>query len=454
MDCTLSSIDRWMPDIYVRQILCFSSGDHESAIAILRAGLEKTIAQLRFLSASIRRNDNCKTRSSLQIGDSEYDIDEIFSCQDLSDVLDFGSLREAYFPVQLFDAAYLTPPSPPPIAAAGAAPVTRVRVTCVKNGLLVCVCLHHCAVDMAGFGTVLKVWAASTNGENYNILQPACLDRRALSRLISNEHAKDLSHEFHLVQAPDEQSPKVESQKRAGSDPSELETALVYFSPDSLRQLKAEAHKHFHLSPSGWLSTNDALTALVWCSLKAAREPEAEAAGLSTIRISMNIRKLMDPPLPQDYIGNAVAMAWPTATNGMLFQGANDLETMMQVAGTIRTSLLDVSADHVRSLVVHHLDMKLDVPGVVWGLPTLDTLITTWAEQATYSLEWHPTIGNCEAVRHAKMKTEICLILPRLSDGGLEMMIPLKKDVMKRLRKTPLLQRFAIWRSSCKECDC
>jgi hypothetical protein len=80
---------------------------------------------------------------------------------------------------------------------------------------------------------------------------------------------------------------------------------IWYLSPTSLAQSKKHATK---VDTVEWISTYDALCGLFWCRLIAAKGLGGQAADISKVFMSIDIRQRLKPSIHPQYIGNAVDM--------------------------------------------------------------------------------------------------------------------------------------------------
>ncbi len=471
----LSIIDSLMPRLYIRQMHCFPSTDPLIS-EILKDGLRETITSIPFLAASVIKCSSQK--GALKMGGPFSTIDEIFSCHEHLEGMNYSALKEASFPLEPLNASFLSPLLPaPPVPEP--APVMRVRMTRVERGFILYICIHHCVVDVNGLAALLKVWAAHcrNTSDKEVLVDPDCLDRTALlgsSKVSSSVRPAEIWYRPRYRPTGKEISLLFTSLNRTlrsclikclvplapvPSTP-DSETALYYFPAKTLKELKVEVLKHAVAAGVEWLSTNDILSALVWSAAMQARgtswQPNIQSR--STVGMSVDIRGRLEPPLPNSYIGNAIGICWVTISRKSLLSAADPAspQALAKVATSIRKSLSGVDNARMRNLVAY-VEGQQDLTKLSWGSPTTDFMVTTWAGQDSYGLDWGEVIGKCEAIRARKLAiTDYCVILPRhpsqgcdeASSGGLEVMISLRSDRMRRLQAGKLMNAFAQLRCS------
>lgn len=363
-------------------------------------------------------------------------MDEILTFHDFSSAASYEDLRSKDFFMERLEMLGLASESPPAVASskAGTTPALVVEAKLLSGGVILCVWLHHYVSDMTGIGVFLKTWARNTHEERAIEIDPVALDRSMINRLgsyiaiLANFKSAILAYlAFSKDSAPT-------------PTPPEREIITLHFSHDSLLKLKATVTKHIVDIP--YISTNDALCALLWSCITTANNPTAKSASLSTLKTVANIRSRVNPPLPPNYVGNALYSLRPTTTHGRLLAATRTAAALGPIAIAIRRSILGVTDGVVRAIIMGILqrtDPDAAPPRIMSSV-----LITSWAEQGIMAEEWRG-MGKCEAVRPVRRArvSNVATIWPKRLDGGLEVGVALTRDELARLQEMETLGEFA-----------
>ena len=237
-----------------------------------------------------------------------------------------------------------------------------------------------------------------------------------------------------------------------------IQSNIFIFSRTKLAELKSMASKKERdENGSGWISTNDAICSLLGCCVHSASTLDAEDHDKQAIiGIAVNMRQVLDPPLPSDSIGNVLnclRIAVPRKT----------IEPtpvrVTEIAHLIRQEIKLLDQENYRR-TISFLKSLPDISRVDMSLPKSQDVIgiTSWSKQNFYELDWGNTVGTrIERVRAcmAPFIKDFAIILPELNTPpletdhcGLEVLIWLEESQMKRLKQDQLFNRFAEWRCS------
>lgn len=270
----LSTLEQISPQAYVRFILCFglpSGFTHDELTRILCQSLEATAAKIPVLNClvvSVTDSHGRETKD-LRQGDGT-----MFNVKDLTgNRMDFGTIRSKGFPSHFFDGELLCPTGV--FAAPGSpVPVFLAQANLITGGLLLGLSAWHGALDATAISTILGLWALNCNAiqepqkkslDSYTLAADA-FDKSRLSKSSPNEGGTIDSHpEFLLL-------PETPTSLPSGLTLT-LKTQIFYLSPTSISALKELASpKNSAKTQSGhtWISTNTAISALVWKSVMAA----------------------------------------------------------------------------------------------------------------------------------------------------------------------------------------
>ena len=260
-----------------------------------------------------------------------------------------------------------------------------------------------------------------------------------------------------------------------------------FFSRASLVELKqlatnSRSEKH----PLEWISTNDALCSLLRCCIASARRTKPEQSDISTVTkksvtdkgtdtstvvretdtntsegrddpesalcVVMNVRHLMQPPIPAGSISNVLFLPWLYVPGSTLRSTESNVA---EFAFQIRRQLRHIDENAIR----HVLASLASVPDIgrvaMRGRRSTSVndilVITSWRGQDFYDLDWGKAIGRVERVRYCRLaSTNLCIIMPEIKGNvltedqkGLEVYVALSEEELSRLKKDSLFTRFA-----------
>lgn len=456
----LTPLDEIMARGYHSLVLCFElPPESESALVLksLKKGLDRTVRALPFLAGEVTLRKGGEENGKLEIRRRLQPLVEL-KTKDLTKSgsgwnTSFRDLCERNIPVSFLEGRFFSPihAQPEPNKPAR---VMMVQATLIEGGMLLVACFHHSAMDGAGAASVLTHWArfcelnvatvVDVGKVETTTIAKEIVDRQPLMRSPSMTQSKE--HPEYRLRAS-----KTPSVGTLPLSPPNMKLSIFHLPPESLRELKACVPQ----DKDQWTSTNDALSALLWSSITRARYPEPTLANRSDnaqgfhskLFIAVNGRSRLSQPLPDDYIGNMTLSAITSSPLSEVSARPPDLEA---IAIRIRHSITVIDEEYIRSAIAL-IDATPDVRDIEQNADyhcSRDLLITSWAAQPLLRTDWGPMLGG--APRYIRiLKSEfdgICIVLPRLEDGGLEVVVGLEQAQMARLQVDEDFGRFATLR--------
>lgn len=445
----LSPVDHLSPRIHVPKLLYFASEASPDAIVeSLREGLTKSIAALPILGGTVELLQGAKQKGTLAIQAPFCTAKDILSVRDVRNEYAFDHIKSRHFPPDAINIDAFT-------SDTGANPsrVLLAQENIIRGGVVLVLAIHYCVVDETGIFDVVTLWSTFCSGKDgSSLVKPEWTNRTAF---IKGEGTGRLSDhpEFNLL-------PEEKSATRAAkateyiSKASASSSVIFFFSDEPLAQLKNAAGKERN---EDWISTNDALCALVWSRVTKARSKVGMGdATYSMFNMVVNGRSRMDPPVPEECMGNVVFVSKAFLPLEPLVSGLG----LSEIASTIRKSVLEVDNPLIKDKI-HAVSLVDDIGRLAPGgynsfQRHLDC--TSWANQGYYSLEWGNTLGGrYERVRWRKIISDgIFVIFPRIPPGfgsegncgGLEVYLGLHQEHLDYLRTDHIFNQYAQWRHS------
>ncbi|SPO01824.1 related to trichothecene 3-O-acetyltransferase [Cephalotrichum gorgonifer] len=424
----LTPLDMNMPRVYgARWIMCFHlppGTDKAQVYKDLRTGLAHTIISIPWIAGNIGPEEGSNSADNrVQIVDSSDGVK--FPFKDLTGVLpSYEDLEKDGFPLSKLSTEDLGPIGVLPTTASP--PVLAAQANFLENGLLLTVGVHHAACDASSLEDIVSTWAHNTEAAGGSLSfmahDPLSSDRSPLMERTPGANIADFP-EY-----------KIDTQPQAGPPPGfqfpAMSSRVFHFSPESLAGLKASAAA---------FSTHDALCAFLWRQMTLARRipgvspdpPSSEER--SALAFAVNIRGRASPPLPPTYMGNASML---TITDRLPASAIILGDGLPRAAAAVRNSLGVFGSPARVPLTIGLLASRPDPTDFRLAYHAFlgpDVVATSWADLKVYEKSWG-ALGTVGAFRVPGEGADgMIMILPRLRDGGLEVVVGLELGAMERL---------------------
>lgn len=450
----VSALEQTSPPYWNRSLYCFklpSDYKKEEIQGILREALKATFSDLPVLTGQLISVDDEKQPGKKDVtpgGNEELFVKDLTSTS-----LDYDHLKANRFPLSAFDDGtfWATPCMPGP---GDKCPVFAAQANFIKGGWLLGISFWHLIMDGTALAIALRVLA-----QNCLLVQSPSSQGQAGSKLPSDIYNKLRLHESgpeYKGLLSDHPEYTFFPEVPTGPPPfatTSLKVDVFHIPPASLKDLKAAAtavvETETHAKEPMWVSTNDAVSALIWRSLMVAtyEGTEYEDKALSCCQVAVNCRSKMNPPLPDDFFGCALTFG----TNYLPISSILVPGSLSTMALMIRQSIMKVTAPYIESVIatMHNVpDYRRFIPTSFVDLLGRDTVQTSWSAFPLYGYDWGQALGGkCERVRAPRlgMFNGLQTILPALPEsqgGGYEVMIGLEPHVMERLKKDPVWSEY------------
>ncbi|CZT50811.1 uncharacterized protein RSE6_11867 [Rhynchosporium secalis] len=438
----LSELDQIMPRLYMRWLLCFpiteASPSKAAIVDLLENGVKAAVEKLPILQGIVVPKPLDSSRLEVHIPKDSHVYElriQHHDCDNDNTFPTYDSLREADFAPSSLPDRLLTPPDIDPN------PVFDMMATFIRGGLLLCIKFHHAVVDGVGLALVIKYLAQncyklSVRDSSTPIIPPS-IDRAILPPRRTPCTRKTTG--FNVVDL-DEAGCK--SAKEYGA----MTSHTFRFSSESLRILKGICQ-----NPVSMISTQDALTALLYGSVSHARglrftmESDEVTTIPSIMGIAVNGRGRLEPPAV-DYTGNFTmyaAFACPISlpTENITRQSFKDLDKLSKhlnlpaLASQSRAAITAVTHDSIVSVIstaASLQDISRLQPAFSNYFQGTDFFITCATDFPVFEQDWW-TGGRVETWR-VPFKKEwdgTCAVLPTKDRSkGLDILLGLREDDM------------------------
>ena len=431
--------------VYTQICLCFSVADassHSAIINTLTNGLERLSASFPWLAGKVvneglgQGNSGIFKIKSLEkiprlvVKDLRYD----------PSIPTMDALRRANFPFSMLDESIFAPrktlPGSPEESALDSLPVFLLQANFITGGLLLTFVGQHHTMDMTGQGQIIHLFSKACRNEQFTSdeLSSGNLARRNLIPLLDDSY-KEGPELARQIMKPTPSQPIFNGTNGHPAPPPLPKCTWAYFTfhPTSLTTLKSLATRAIPL-PSGYISTDDALSAFIWQSVIRARLPRLSPTAESTFARAVDVRHYLD--ISQTYPGLMQNMTYHTYTLEKLVK-----EPLGGVASQLR-SALDPKTSNLgyKTRALATFLNRIPDKNIISFTATLnlsaDIMLSSWAKLDCYELDFNLGLGKPEAVRRPQFEPveSLMYLMPRTLDGEIAVAICLRDEDMERLR--------------------
>ncbi|KAG0036169.1 hypothetical protein BGZ82_004577, partial [Podila clonocystis] len=209
------------------------------------------------------------------------------------------------------------------------------------------------------------------------------------------------------------------------------------FSPTSLASLKSIATETV---PSGFISTDDALSALIWQSIIRVRLARLSPTEKATFARAVDLRGILG--LEVKYPGVVQNMAYNTLSLHQIVD-----EPLGVVASRLRSALDKDALGHYTRAVATHLHRAQDKKTVyILARLTLsaDLMLSSWTKVDCWGVDFNMGLGKSEAVRRPKFSpfASLMYLIPKAPKGEVSAAICLTDEDMDRLKADKEFVKF------------
>lgn len=455
----LSPLDEIIPPLYSAFILTFPCRpeDRESAVKTLSKGWKAVLDEWSFLNSEI----GFSTKRSLRRG--LLKLSKMSSGSDgnvkVSDLTIPGSgwtqsyeqLKNASFPPHQMDAKILAP------AVSGSLLVDQVvtpLINVIPGGLLIAFCWSHSFTDARGCFVILDHWARRCRVSRSEDTS-AVPDQQHPSRRMEDLHLYNGRDLHHLCETelkgrsilwyllglhgtenlnPTSVSPFTLQKSfrhipAAFPLPTSQEAMICVFSftQDKIQDLKNSCSTN----AGSWISSNDALVALLWRSIIRCRFPQSDGpeSAESIVSVAVDGRSLLQPRLPDTYIGNAIFCCMSRLPVRDVVSPSVPLS---HLASTVRSNILRAKDPSTLRDAVNLAAGIRDTSALQIAFKDFagqDLLTTSWTNITFYDMDFGAVIGKPEYFRTPNGQFgHICCFLPRSRKGAVEVSLMLHRQ--------------------------
>jgi hypothetical protein len=438
--------------IYTQICFCFSVADassHSAIINTLTNGLERLSASFPWLAGQVVNEGS---------GEGNTGIFKIKPLEKIPRLVvkDLGhdpsiptmdALRRANFPISMLDETIIAPcktlPGNPNESASDSAPVFLLQANFITGGLMLTIVGQHNTMDMIGQGQIMELFSKACRNEQFTSeeLSSGNLARHNLIPLLDNSY-KQGSELARQIAKPTPSHPISSGTNGNPAPPPKCTWTYFTFHPTSLTALKSLATKTITLT-SGYISTDDALSAFIWQSVIRARLPRLNLTAKPTLARAVDVRHYLD--IPQTYPGLVQNMTYHTYTlQKLVEEPSGAVASQLRSALDPKTSSLGYNTRALATFLSRSPDKSVISFTATLDL-SADLMISSWAKLDCYELDFNLGLGKPKAVRRPRFEPVESLIylMPRTLDGEIAIAICLRDEDMERLRADEEFTKYA-----------
>lgn len=345
-------------------------------------------------------------------------------------------------------------------SASNPAPVVALQVSLVRGGILMDWAAQHNVMDSAGLAQCMRLFACVLSGHD---LPPAALDwgnrdRRDMIRPLGP--GETVMEHAHLRRAP---IPGGRALPLSSATFAAFEWCDFHVSAKSLAALKSLATRELETlaqqqdhgtgtatATPPYVSTNDALTALCWQRIAAARIQLGRPAGqVSKIARAFDVRRLMG--VPAEHMGHMIYIAATKMTLGDLggrgSRESQESSGLGRIAAALRGDLAAASSElEVRSFVT--LVARTRDRSTISFSGEFDPAVdvgTSSCFAIKYAYEYGPELGMPDFMTRPRFTPlpSTVYVMPELREGGTHVMMSLRPDEIEIIKRDEMWSRYA-----------
>ena len=310
-------------------------------------------------------------------------------------------------------------------------PVLAIQLSHIEGGVILGFVTHHTTCDMTGMGSILSLFNKACHNEPFTNSDLKIGNRRLDSpiQLLEEEIKVQGNPRLEMQVAPELDENHVPPAHLPPPRPCTWE--YFSFSSSSLAALKAKAMEGFPEGGPAFVSTDDALTALIWQCVTRARgqHSESEECGSICAR-AIDVRPFLG--LPLNYPG---MMQNETYTKALPRELKN--LSLGALACKLRQDLIaeDLKRDTqaLITLMTHDSDKRkyFFACGVDW---MRDTMISSWSKVDGYNMDFGLGVKpTCVKRPRFNPIPGLVFMMPKRGDGEISVAIALHDKDMENL---------------------
>jgi len=353
----------------------------------------------------------------------------------------FEELKRAGATLDLLSDSDLTP-QPRYAQGVGPHPTFDFRASRIKGGLVLCFSIVHKVLDGTSTATIIHKFAQESLKSSTSLpgTEESVLSRDGMIVPLLELPLPDNATDVVEPPAPYRLLPETSK----APDPTDAVCKFFVIPQHKLAALKRACSG----ASTGFISTNDAVSALIMHALTRARRLTPTDTPTVGAHFPVNVRAKLSPGMADTQLGNFVLCAraaLPTAQAQSAAPGA-----LAASAALIRGAVAGLDAQRVARVLRWVVAQPDPANGVDWryayyGDPFVDYGLVSWVNMGVYDTEFE--LGARVKPAFVRVPGDVvfrgsCRIMPRFADGSQELIMGLSKAEMEALEADELWKEW------------
>ncbi|RPA74893.1 trichothecene 3-O-acetyltransferase [Ascobolus immersus RN42] len=434
-------IDIYSPLVSIHPLHNDTQEYRAAIVERLQAGLDKMIEVIPWLAGEVIHEGVTATNTGVTKIRARPAVPII---EKYHDSPTYSELKSANFPSRMLTERQFCPiTTDPSLYRApflhGFNPVFLIQANFIPGALLLTIMTNHTTCDMTGQGILMELLHKACTSTPFTPTEISSLNHPRTTAIPFLPSYDTSNIPYQLV------PPCTSGRPGDGTNLPPVTWTFFTFTPAALSALKALASENLP-STTPFISTNDAVSALLYQRLSIARRPNLPENSTCTFSRAVNIRPFFADTMPPLYPANAKNMVYatyplPAICDAPLSHIAADLRRLVAPeTNTIRRDTQTLAS------LFHNSESK-NVAGLLGKLNRdTDYVISCWSKLNCYKLDYGLGLGKPEVVRRPECeggeRLTCTYFMPMREDGELAVCAALRREELEGLRKDGVWGRF------------
>ncbi|PSN64571.1 hypothetical protein BS50DRAFT_576012 [Corynespora cassiicola Philippines] len=374
-----------------------------------------------------------------------------------------STLREAKFPFSMLGEEKWAPcptfaglgfdATTWPASAADSAPVLLLQASFIRGGLLLCVNVQHNVADMTGQAAMINLLSKACRGEAFTDeeMRVGNMARKGVIPLIEDGYKPGRELEKQIIQPqPTPQPPPAQAHAptsdiampEAGAPP-QCSWSYFRFGGHELNELKDLATRTLPAGFNGYITTDDALSALLFQSVLRARSSRLPPNREVTFARAVDARRYLGAPA--SYPGILQNMTYHEYTlDALLSMPLGGIAAEMRQQVDPRESDLAYRTRSLATFISQSPENRARANFTATLKLDADVMLSSWAKIDAYHVDFGLGLGLPEAVRRPGFVPveSLFYLMPKARDGEVAVALCLRAEDLERLKGDDDFTRF------------